>query len=158
MKALAALACLCAVAHAETLRGTIVDRTSKQPVGGATIAVGSELAASNDDGTFAVTLPRGRYTVEVTADWLEPTKLPVVLDRDLDLTIEVIEKAAPSGETIEVVESAVAASVGSGAVTVRVDDDHATRHQEQREGQASVAHRPTPQLAAAVRPERSRMS
>ena len=77
MKALAALACLCAVAHAETLRGTIVDRSSKQPVGGATITIGSELAASNDDGTFAVTLPRGRYTVEVTADWLEPTKLPV---------------------------------------------------------------------------------
>jgi hypothetical protein len=109
VKALAALACLCAVAHAETLRGTIVDKTSKQPVGGATITIGSELAASGDDGTFAVTLPRGRYTVEVTADWLEPTTLPVVLDHDLDLTIEVTEKAAPSGEQIEVVDIAPSA-------------------------------------------------
>lgn len=109
MRAAVALVCLCAVAHAETLRGTVVDKTSKQPVGGATILIGGELAASSDDGTFTVTLPRGRYTLEVTADWLEPAKLPLVLDRDIDLTIEVTEKAAPSGETIEVVDIAPSA-------------------------------------------------
>src|SRR6185312_1255575 len=100
---------LCAVAHAETLRGTVVDKASHAPVGGATITIGSEIAASGDDGVFTVTLPRGRYTLEVSADWLETVKLPIVLDRDRDVTIEVTEKAAPTGETIEVVDIAPSA-------------------------------------------------
>lgn len=109
MRIVAVLVLLCAVAHAETLHGTVVDRTSKQPVGGATITAGSELAASDDDGTFTLTLPRGRYTVIVSADWLETVKVPVVLDRDRDITIEVVAKAAPTGETINVVDMAPSA-------------------------------------------------
>jgi hypothetical protein len=109
VRTIAVLVALCAAAHAETLHGTIVDKASKKPVGGATITVGSELAASDDDGTFTVTLPRGRYTIVVTADWLETVKLPVVLDRDRDLTIEVTEKAVPTGETIDVVDIAPSA-------------------------------------------------
>jgi len=109
VKILVALLVLCAVAHAETLRGTVVDKASHKPVGGATITIGGEIAASDDDGLFTVTLPRGRYTLEVSADWLETVKLPVVLDRDRDVTIEVTEKVAPTGETIEVVDIAPSA-------------------------------------------------
>jgi hypothetical protein len=109
VRVLAVLVLLCAVAHAETLHGTIVDKATRKPVGGATITVGSELAASDDDGTFTLELRRGHYTVIVTADWLETAKLPVVLDRDREITIEVTEKAAPSGETIDVVDIAPSA-------------------------------------------------
>src|SRR5206468_12417755 len=109
VKFAAALLALCAVAHAETLRGTVVEKASQKPVGGATITIAGELAASADDGTFTITLPRGRYTLEVSADWLESVKVPVVLDRDRELRIEVTEKAAPTGETIEVIDIAPSA-------------------------------------------------
>jgi hypothetical protein len=109
LAALASLACLCAVAQAETLRGTVVAKATHEPVSGVTVTVGNELAATGDDGRFEMTLARGRYTVVVTADWLEPAKLPVMLDRDREVTIEVTEKAAPSGETIEVVDIAPSA-------------------------------------------------
>src|SRR5262249_44936587 len=91
-----------AVAHAETLHGRVVDKASREPVGGATIAIGGELAASADDGTFIVALPRGRYTLVVSADWLDTVELPVLLDHDRELRGGVSEKAAPAGETIEV--------------------------------------------------------
>ena len=109
MRVAAVLVAWCAVAHAETLRGTVVDKADGKPVGGATITVGSELAATADDGTFEITLRRGRYTIEVSADWLETVRVPVVLDRDRDVRIEVAQKAAPSGETIEVVDIAPSA-------------------------------------------------
>lgn len=109
MRIFAALCVLCAVAHAETLRGKILDRATQQPVGGATITIGNELAASSDDGTFEVTLPRGRYVLEVSADWLEPTHVTVVLDRDRTVEVLVAQKASPTGETIEVVDIAPSA-------------------------------------------------
>ena len=87
LAALASLACLCAVAQAETLRGTVVAKATHEPVSGVTVTVGNELAATGDDGRFEMTLARGRYTVVVTADWLEPAKLPVMLDRDREVTI-----------------------------------------------------------------------
>ncbi|HUJ57409.1 MAG TPA: TonB-dependent receptor [Kofleriaceae bacterium] len=100
----AALVLIASAAGAETISGTIVDRASKQPVGGATITVGSELAASADDGTFAVTLPPGAYTVSVTADWLAPAtrKVTLVRGKDVVLVIEVDPAHAPAGEQIEV--------------------------------------------------------
>lgn len=104
--AVVALVALGGTAGADTLRGTIVDRATRQPVGGATIVVGPEVAASADDGTFALTLPAGSYAIEVTADWLAPERIRVALRGTADVVIEVDARAVPSGETIEVHEVA----------------------------------------------------
>ncbi len=110
MRVLAAVAVLTAsTASAQsivTLRGTVIDRATKQPVAGAVITVGGELVATADDGTFTVALSPGRYTIEVTAEWLVTTRQPVVITGDQDLVIEVDAADEVRGETIEVVDIA----------------------------------------------------
>jgi hypothetical protein len=108
-----AVACAIAVAAAvsgparadaiATLRGTVIDRTTRSPVVGAVITVGGELAATGDDGAFTLALPRGTYRIEVAADWIEPAVVPVALAGDRDLVIEVDARAEAGGERIEVV-------------------------------------------------------
>lgn len=110
MRALAAAIVLTAsVASAQsvaTLHGRIVDRATKEPVAGAIITVGSEVAASDDDGTFVIALAPGRYTIEVTAEWLVTKREPVVLRGDTEVVIEVDQAEQIGGETIEVVDIA----------------------------------------------------
>jgi hypothetical protein len=119
--ALAAVIAVTATARAEPIHGTVVDRASHQPVGGATVIAGSELAASNDDGTFALELPPGSYTVAVTADWLKPASRQLVLPRggSLDVVIEVDPAERAAGEQIEVIDLAPTA-VGETKVDARL--------------------------------------
>lgn len=89
------------------IHGTIVDRATRAPVAGAIVTIGSELAASGDDGTFAIAVPPGRYVVEVTAPWLEPTRRAIVLGaRPLELVIEVVPATHVGGEIVDVVDLA----------------------------------------------------
>jgi hypothetical protein len=106
MKCIVVVLALGTAAHADTLHGTIVDATTRQPVAGAIIAAGTELAASADDGAFELTLPAGEYRVDVTADWLEPAHARVVLRGRADVTIEV----TPRAETIEIHDLAPSSS------------------------------------------------
>ena len=115
MKALAIVALLGGSAYAGTLRGTVIDRATQKPVGGAVIQAGSELAASADDGSFELDLRDGAYVVTVTADWLEPAQRRVVVRGDVTIAIDVIAKAAPAGETIEIHDLAPSAS---GEITI----------------------------------------
>ena len=96
---------------AETLHGTIIDRKTGRPVAGALVVSGAELAASGDDGTFTLTLAPGPHTIEITADWLKPTKASATLNpgTDTSLTVEVEQAEAPTGEQIEVIELAPSA-------------------------------------------------
>jgi len=90
-----------------TLRGRVIDRATQEPVGGAVITVGNELLATDDDGRFTVAMPRGRYTIDVSAPWLKTVKLPVVLGGDdLDLVIEVDPADETGGERIEIIDIA----------------------------------------------------
>ncbi|HEY1558278.1 MAG TPA: TonB-dependent receptor [Kofleriaceae bacterium] len=99
-----ALVAAASVARAEPITGKIVDRASQQPVVGATIVAGSELAASDEHGVFAIELPPGTYTLVVSADWLKPAHQTVTLARGgrADVVIEV-DPAEHAGEQIEVV-------------------------------------------------------
>ena len=100
---------VCELASAEpavTLRGSLIDRATRQPVAGAVITIGSELIATNDDGTFAVTLAPGAYTLVVTAPWLVTLRQPITLARDTALILEVDAAEAPSGEQIEITDIA----------------------------------------------------
>jgi TonB dependent receptor/Carboxypeptidase regulatory-like domain len=119
-----AVAILCAsgLAAAEpavTLRGTLVDRATRQPVAGAVIAIGNELVASNDDGTFAVTLAPGAYTLVVTAAWLVTRQQPITLAHDAALTVEVDAAEVAAGERIEITDIAPTAP-GETKVSARV--------------------------------------
>lgn len=89
-----------------TLRGTVIDRVTRQPVAGAVITIGGELAASGDDGTFEIALAPGDYTLEVAAQWLVTRREPVALRADRELVIEVDAAEQVGGETIEVVDIA----------------------------------------------------
>jgi TonB dependent receptor/TonB-dependent Receptor Plug Domain len=105
MKWLAVIVLTARVASAQpaaTVHGTIVDRADHKPVSGAVITVGGELAASDDDGRFAVTLRPGSYTIEITAPWLVTLRTPIVLLGPLELTIEVDPAAHVGGEVVEV--------------------------------------------------------
>jgi TonB dependent receptor len=86
-----------------TVRGTIVDAQTRAPVAGVIITLGSELTASDDDGTFILIVPRGKHTLEITAPWIVTKREPIVASTDLDVVIEVDGAA---GETIEVVDLA----------------------------------------------------
>ncbi len=101
MKRLVAIVVLCpAVAFAEPVQGTIVDGKTKQPVGGAIISAGSELAASADDGTFTLDLPRGAITLVIDAPFLVTKRQAIVVKPGLVLVVEVEETEELKGETV----------------------------------------------------------
>ncbi|NVB78614.1 MAG: TonB-dependent receptor [Kofleriaceae bacterium] len=111
----AAVVLAASAAHAQsvaTVRGKIVDRATHEPVAGALITIyrdprlGGELAAREDDGTFALQVPPGRYTLEVSAEWLVPAKRALVVSGDTDVEIEVEQAEKVGGETIEVIDVA----------------------------------------------------
>ena len=89
-----------------TLHGTLVDATTHQPVSGAVIEVGSELVASNDDGTFDVHVPAGDYTIVISAPFLVTRRQPITLTTNATLTIEVTAATTPAGEQIEITDVA----------------------------------------------------
>jgi hypothetical protein len=83
-------------AAADAVRGTVVDRTTGQPVAGAVVTLGSELVVTDDAGRFRVDLAARRYTATVTGGW---TATQVIdLRGDVAITIRA------SGETIDVVD------------------------------------------------------
>lgn len=101
MKKLVAIVLLqAAIANAEIVKGTIVDGKTKQPVGGAIITAGSELAASADDGTFTLDLPRGSITLVIDAPFIVTKKQVIRVVPGLTLTIEVDETEELKGETV----------------------------------------------------------
>src|SRR4051812_30181480 len=62
-----------------TLHGTVVDRSSQEPVVGAVITTGNDITASGDDGTFTLTPPAGAHDLAITADWINPARVHVTL-------------------------------------------------------------------------------
>ena len=104
--AVAAMAGAARAQPAATLRGTVIDRATREPVAGAIVAAGAELVATEDDGTFVLPLPPGRYTLEISAPWLVTRRQPLVVRGDAVLVVEVDAAAQVGGETIEVVDLA----------------------------------------------------
>lgn len=113
---------VCGVAAAQpavTLRGTLVDHTSRAPIAGAVVELGGELAASADDGSFTLTAAPGRYTLTVSAPWLVTRSQAIALTADTTLVVDVVTAAAPGGETIKVTSLAPTAP-GETRVSARV--------------------------------------
>ncbi len=114
MRGWTAVALVCAAAasaRAEVVRGRVVDRTTRAPVGGAVIPVGGELAATDDDGGFGLELPPGRHELVVTADFLAPLTRAIVVraGQALDVTLEVDAATDATGEHIEITGTAPSA-------------------------------------------------
>lgn len=108
--ALVLVATAARVARADSgeLRGVVIDKDSRQPVVGAIIMVGPELAASDEEGSFTVAVAPGVYTVRVAADWIVTAERTVTIRSGVatSLTVEVALNPAASGETIEVIDVA----------------------------------------------------
>lgn len=86
-----------------TLSGTVHDATGA-PVGGVTIVAGSEFAATEDDGTFTLTLAPGAYDVQLSAPWLETEVVHVRLAAGETKVVTYVVRDLPGmkGEVIEV--------------------------------------------------------
>lgn len=106
MRRALALLLASSVASADTLQGKVVDKATQEPVAGAIVTIGDQLLATDDAGAFTVELPAGKYTLDVSAEWLEPAKQTFVLRGELTITIEVEAAERVGGETIEVVDIA----------------------------------------------------
>ncbi|MEO8703191.1 MAG: TonB-dependent receptor [Kofleriaceae bacterium] len=107
MKTIAALVLASATAYAGTLTGTLRDKATHAPVGGAVITVAGELVASDDDGTFRIELPAGRYTLVITAPWLVTKQQAIAITaaaQVIALDVEAADKVG--GETIEIIDIA----------------------------------------------------
>ncbi|HLL22356.1 MAG TPA: TonB-dependent receptor [Kofleriaceae bacterium] len=104
------------VASADTVRGTVVDKATRAPVAGAIVSVGDQLAATDDDGTFVLELPRGAHVLEVSAPWLVTLHERIAVDGDVAI---VFETASSDGETIEVIDVAPT-QIGETAVDAKL--------------------------------------
>ncbi len=89
-----------------TVSGRVIDRVTREPVAGAVVAIGNELAATDDTGAFTIALPRGRYTIDVSAPFLKEAKQPLVLAGDIAVVIEVDPADETGGERIEIIDIA----------------------------------------------------
>jgi hypothetical protein len=106
-------------APSATLHGTVVDRSSQEPVVGAVITSGNDITASGDDGTFTLTLPAGAHDLAITADWINPARVHVTLaPGDNTITIPV-DPADNPGEQIHVIDVAPTA-VGETRVDAKL--------------------------------------
>ena len=115
------LVALARTAFADTaIHGIVIERATGHPVGGATVQLTGQLtgqlAATNDDGTFDLTVHDGTYTLAVIADGVSRAQRRVIANGTaLVLTLEVTSPATTTGETIEVSDIAPSAL---GEVTV----------------------------------------
>ena len=89
-----------------TVAGRVVDRATKGPIAGAVVAIGNELAATDDNGAFTIALPRGRYTIAVSAPFLKDATQPLLLAGDVAVVIEVDPADETGGERIEIIDIA----------------------------------------------------
>ncbi|HEY0253207.1 MAG TPA: hypothetical protein VGC41_16850, partial [Kofleriaceae bacterium] len=121
MKSLAIIGLLSAAATAGTLRGTVIDRTTKQPMGGAIVEVGDQLLATDDAGGFALALPDGTYRVTVSGVTRE-----VKLRGDFTIVFEIqgeqieVHAIAPSASGEITVDAAFARSVPGGGDAAKI--------------------------------------
>lgn len=100
---------IASVGHAQptvTIRGRVIERATREPVAGAVITIGSELAATDDAGTFVIAVAAGKYTLEVSAEWLVTKTQQLAVGGDVEITVEVDLAEMLGGETIEVVDIA----------------------------------------------------
>lgn len=94
LTALAVLCGLCSFAQEKfTISGTIKSKKNGETIIGATIRAGESGATSNDYGFFSLTLPKGSYTIHVSAVGLEEFSKEVVLDKDITLNIQLEDQS-----------------------------------------------------------------
>ncbi|WP_233139126.1 S8 family serine peptidase [Halorubrum salipaludis] len=62
-----------------TLSGTVTAGATDDPIDGATVTVGSDSDATDADGNYSLTLPRGEYDVTASADGYRDVSDPVSL-------------------------------------------------------------------------------
>ncbi len=84
-----------------TVSGTIQSANTGETLIGVTIMAGTIGTASNEYGFYSLTLPKGSYQLEVTALGMESKIIPLMLDRDIALPIQ-LEEAAQSLEGVTV--------------------------------------------------------
>ncbi|QSW84759.1 carboxypeptidase regulatory-like domain-containing protein [Natrinema longum] len=97
-----------------TIEGTVSD-TDSEPIANATVTVGDEQTTTDDNGSYAIDLEEGEYTLEVSADEYESTSETVTVDADGTTTVDVSLEGDDGG-------SDPAPSVGTVTGTVTDED------------------------------------
>ena len=70
-----------------TVSGTIKSKAKGETIIGATVRAGNSSTASNEYGFYSLTLPRGTYTLEITAIGLQSLSQPLELTGDIRLNL-----------------------------------------------------------------------
>lgn len=75
-----------------TISGTIRSAAKGETLIGATIKAGAYGTSSNEYGFYSLTLPRGSYTLEITAIGLQPVRQTIELTKDQKLNFSLQEE------------------------------------------------------------------
>ncbi|PCR90931.1 carboxypeptidase regulatory-like domain-containing protein [Natrinema ejinorense] len=102
-----------------TVEGTVTDADGA-PIAGATVTVGDEQTTTDDNGSYALELEGGEYTLEITADGYEDATENVTLESDSTVTVDVtLSEPEPAVGTVEgTVTDADSEPVANATVTV----------------------------------------
>lgn len=65
--------------------GKIIDEETGQPIAGATIHIGSRGIISDENGTFIISLPKGKYEAEISAVGFGTKKITEIILRDSEI-------------------------------------------------------------------------
>ncbi|WP_226005885.1 carboxypeptidase regulatory-like domain-containing protein [Natrinema salinisoli] len=107
-----------------TVEGTVTDADG-DPIAGATVTVGNETVTTAADGSYAVDLETGDYTLTVSADAYEETSEDVTVEADTTTTVDVTLELTPTDGTLEGTVTDADGEPIAGA-TVAVDDQQTT--------------------------------
>lgn len=83
-----------------TISGTITSKTKGETIIAATVRAGNTSVASNDYGFYSISLPKGEYTIEITAVGLQPFSEKVLLDKNLVLNVTLEDYVRDLNEVI----------------------------------------------------------
>ncbi|MFC6997385.1 TonB-dependent receptor [Rufibacter roseus] len=85
-----------------TLRGTVRDAASGEPVIGAVVMIENPLTATNTDenGNYAISLPKGRHTLKIRSVGMRETKRQLMLYSDGRLSVDLISSIVSLNEVL----------------------------------------------------------
>ncbi|MDF9745116.1 carboxypeptidase regulatory-like domain-containing protein [Natrinema salsiterrestre] len=126
-----------------TVEGTVTDADG-DPISGATVTVGNETVTTAEDGTYAVDLEAGEYTLEISAEGYQDASEEVAVEAGATTTADVTLEPVPTDGTLEgTVTDTDGEPIADATVTVgdqqTTTDENGTYSLELEAGEYSLA-------------------